>query len=167
MSARFLLFVLPVLFACSRSTTNSSTGAAPTGAGPNDQAGHQALAQIEDDWAKALEARDTTFFTRVLASDFHGTGDSAKTFGRADVIRDAADTSVRVRDLHDEDREIRIYGDGTVGVVTGFGHWTVQKGDSSSQRSGRYTEVYVKRGGSWQAVAGHYSDGPTEAQPSH
>jgi ketosteroid isomerase-like protein len=165
MSKHMLALVLPVLLACSRSTTTKSSDAAPAGASQGDVAGQQALAQIEDDWAKALQAHDTTFFTRVLAPDFHGTGDSAKTFGRADMIRDAADTSVRVRDLHDEDREIRIYGDGTVGVVTGFGHWTVQKGDSSSQQSGRYTEVYVKRGGNWQAVAGHYSNGPMVAQP--
>lgn len=163
MSTRILALALPVLLACSRSTTTSSSGAAPTGAGPNDEAGRQALAQIEDDWAKALEAHDTTFFTRVLAPDFHGTEDSAKTFDRTEIIKNAADTATQVRDLHDEDREIRIYGDGTVGVVTGLSHWTLQKGEHPSQYSGRYTEVYVKRDGRWQAVAGHYSNVPPPA----
>jgi uncharacterized protein (TIGR02246 family) len=163
MSVRILLVLLPVLVACSRSTTTSSPGAAPTAAGPNDEAGRQALAQIEDDWAKALATHDTTFFTRVIAPDFHATGDSAKTFGRAEMIKDAADTTTQVRDLHDEDRQIRIYGNGDVGVVTGFSHWTMQKGEHSGQYSGRYTEVYVKRDGRWQAVAGHYSDVPQPA----
>jgi hypothetical protein len=160
MPTRILALVLPILLACSRSTTTSSSGAAPAGAGPNDEAGRQALAQIEDDWAKALETHDTTFFTRVLAADFHGTGDSAKTFGRAEVIHDAADTATQISNLTDEDRQIRIYGDGTVGVVTGLSHWTVNKGEHPGQYSGRYTETYVKRDGQWQAVAGHYSDAP-------
>jgi uncharacterized protein (TIGR02246 family) len=165
MSRRMLVLVLPLLLACSRSTTTNSAGAAPVGASENDAAGQQALAQIEDDWAKALEAHDTTFFTRVLAPDFHGTADSAKTFGRAEVIHDAADTSVQIRDLNDEDRQIRIYGDGTVGVVTGLSHWTTQKGEHPGPSSGRYTEVWVKRDGRWQAVAGHYSDIPHPSQP--
>ena len=163
MSARMLVLILPVLLACSRSTTTSSTGAAPASGGQNDEAGRQALAQIEDDWAKALEGHDTTFFARVIAPDFHATEDSAKTFGRAEVIHNAADTAIQVGDLHDEDREIRIYGNGDVGVVTGFSHWTVQKGERPGQYSGRYTEVYVKRDGRWQAVAGHYSNVPLPA----
>jgi uncharacterized protein (TIGR02246 family) len=163
MSTRMLVLMLPILLACSRSTTTSTAGAAPRGGGENDETGRQALAQIEDDWAKALETHDTTFFTRVIAPDFHGTEDSAKTFGRTEIIRNAADTATQVRDLQDQDREIRIYGDGTVGVVTGLSRWTLQKGKRPGQYSGRYTEVWVKRDGRWQAVAGHYSDVPPPA----
>jgi ketosteroid isomerase-like protein len=158
-----LVLVLPILLACSRSTTSSSSGAAPTAAGENDEAGRKALSQLEDDWAKALMAHDTAFFTRVIAPDFHGTADSGKTFGRAEVIRDAADN--QMRDLHDEERQVRIYGGGTVGVVMGYGRWTVEKGERPGQYSGRYTEVFVKRDGRWQAVAGHYSDIPQPTSP--
>jgi hypothetical protein len=110
-------------------------------------------------------AHDTAFFTRVIAPDFHGTADSGKTFGRAEVIRDAADTTVQMRDLHDEERQVRIYGGGTVGVVMGHGRWTLEKGERPGQYSGRYTEVWVKRDGRWQAVAGHYSAIPQPASP--
>jgi ketosteroid isomerase-like protein len=124
---------------------------------PNEE-GRQALGKIEDDWAKALEAHDTTFFLRVLAPDFRATGDSGKMFGRAEVVHDAADTTFHVRDLHDQDRQIRIYGNGSVGVVSGLGTWTVEGGPRPGQHRGRYTEVYVKQGeGQWQGVAGHYT----------
>jgi uncharacterized protein (TIGR02246 family) len=118
---------------------------------------------LEDQWAKAIEAHDTTFLARVLAPDFHGTSDSGKTFGRADVLRDAADTATQLRNVQDQNREVRIYGNGTVAVVTALGSWTVEKGQRPGQNSGRYTETWVKRDGAWQAVAGHYSDVPQPA----
>jgi uncharacterized protein (TIGR02246 family) len=160
MSTRILLLMLPLLFACSRSTTTDAYGAAPV-SGENDEAGRQAVSQLEDQWAKAIEAHDTTFLARIVAPDFHGTGgDSAKTFGRADLLRDAADTATQLRNLKDQDRQVRIYGTGTVAVVTALGSWTVEKGERPGQFSGRYTETWVKREGQWQAVAGHYSDVP-------
>ena len=163
MSPRIFALMLPVLIGCSRSTTSSSDGASPVASSENDVAERQALAKLEEDWAKALEAHDTAYFARVVAPDFHGTGDSAKAFGRAEVIKDAADTATQVRDLHDEDQQIRIYGSGTVAVVTGMSRWTVQKGMRPGQYSGRYTETWVKREGRWQAVAGHYSVVPPPA----
>jgi uncharacterized protein (TIGR02246 family) len=159
MPTRLLALLLPVLVACSRSTTTESYGAAPAGA-ENDAAGSQAVSRLEDDWAKALESHDTTFLAGVLAPDFHGTADSAKTFGRADVLRDAADTAIRMSDVRDQDRKIRIYGQGTVAVVTALGSWTAEKGGRSDNFRGGYTEVWVKRDGRWQVVAGHYSDVP-------
>jgi uncharacterized protein (TIGR02246 family) len=158
-----LALLLPVLLACSRSTTNDSYGAAPAG-GESDEAGRRAVSQLEDEWAKALEAHDTTVLAGVVAPDFHGTADSGKTFGRADVLRDAADTAVRMRDVRDQDRQIRIYGQGTVAVVTAHGSWTAEKGGRSEQLHGAYTETWVKRDGRWQAVAGHYSNVPQSGQ---
>jgi len=156
MSPRLLILMLP-LFACAKSTTSNSSGAAPVVASENDEAGRQALNQLEDTWAKALETHDTAFFSRIAAPDFHGTEDSAKTFDRARMIRDASDTTAKVRDLRDEDRQIRIYGNGSVGVVTGLSRWTLEAPGSSGQYSGRYTETWVKRDGQWQIVAGHYT----------
>jgi uncharacterized protein (TIGR02246 family) len=159
MPTRLLALLLPILLGCSRSTTNDSYGAAPAG-GETDEAGRRAVSQLEDDWAKSLESHDTTFLAGVLAPDFHGTADSAKTFGRSDVLRDAADMAIQMRNVRDQDRKIRIYGQGTVAVVTALGSWSVEKGGRSDELRGAYTEVWVKRDGRWQVVAGHYSDVP-------
>jgi hypothetical protein len=128
MSTRMLLLMLPILLACSRSTTTDSYGAAPAGA-ENDAAGRQAVSQLEDEWARAIETHDTAFLARVVAPE-------------------------------DQDRQVRVYGNGMVAVVTALGSWTVEKGERPGQYSGRYTETWVKRDGQWQAVAGHYSDVP-------
>lgn len=165
MSPRFLFLMLPLL-ACAKSTTSTSGGAPSAVASENDEAGKQALGQLEDQWAKALEAHDSTFLARIVAPDFHGTGDSAKTFDRASLLRDAVDTTVQMRDLRDQDRLIRIYGDGTVGVVTANSSWSVERGERPGQYSGRYTETWVKRDGQWQIVAGHYTTlAPPDSTP--
>jgi ketosteroid isomerase-like protein len=166
MRYRFILSIAVTLGAlsvgCAKSTTTAETGAAPTSG--NDQAGHQALSHLEDEWAKALETHDTAFFVRAVAPDFHGTADSA-TFGRAELIKDASDTAAVIRDMQDNDRQIRIYGHGTVGVVTGHSTWTLEKGQRPGQYSGRYTETWVKQpNGQWQAVAGPYSMVPPSGQ---
>jgi len=148
--------MLPLL-ACAKSTTSNSSGAAPAATSENDAAGQQELGRLEDQWAKALEAHDSTFLARIVAPDFHGTGDSAKTFDRASILRDAVDTSAQMRNLQDQDRQIRIYGDGTVGIVTAKSSWTMERGERPGQYSGRYTETWVKRDGQWQIVAGHYT----------
>ena len=160
MSLRMLVLVLPILLACSKSTTTSSSGAAPIAGGESDEAARRALSQLEDDWAKAAEAHDTTFFVRAVAPDFIATWDSAKTFGRAELIQNTVDTTSQIRNMRDEEREIRIYGGGTVGIVRGLGSWIEEKGERPGPRRGRYTEVFVKRDGRWQAVAGHYTSFP-------
>ena len=160
MPNRILLWWIPLVCACAGSTRPVSSGASPSGTGENNAAAQQELSRLEDDWAKAYEAHDTAFFTRVLAPDFHGTADSANTFGRTDAIRNAGDTATVQTGIQDRDRQIRIYGNGTVGVVTGQSDWTVERGERPGRYTGRYTEVFVKQpDGRWQAVAGHYSLG--------
>jgi hypothetical protein len=108
MSLRMLAVALPILLACSKSTTNSSSQATPMTGGENNEAARKELAQIEDDWLKANEAHDTAFYALVVAPDFHGITDSAKTFGRDEMVGSAADTTLHFRNMTDEDRQIRI-----------------------------------------------------------
>ena len=165
MHARPLILLLTLL-ACAKSSTSSSSGAAPAAASENDEAGRQALGKLEDDWAKAVQAHDTTFLARIVAPDFHGTADSAHTFGREDLLKDAANTAIQLHDLRDEDRQIRIYGNGAVGVVTARSSWRQEGGDRPGLYSGRYTETWVKHDGRWQVVAGHYTNvAPPASQP--
>jgi hypothetical protein len=63
------------LFACAKSTISNATGAAPVASSENDEAGQQALAQLEDQWAMIVEVHDTTSLARIVAPDFPGTAD--------------------------------------------------------------------------------------------
>jgi uncharacterized protein (TIGR02246 family) len=162
MPTRSIGLLLPLLFACSHAATTDSYGGAPIGGEPNESA-QRAVSQMEDEWAKALESHDTTFLAKVVAPDFRATGDSGAMFGRAELLRDVADTATQVSDVRDHDRQVRIYGNGTVAVVSALGTWKVAKDGSTEQMSGRYTEVWVKRNDGWKVVSGHYSDAPPPA----
>lgn len=50
--------------------------------------------------------------------------------------------------------EVRVFGDDAA-VVTGIGIFTVAMGEKSMAVRERFTDVYVKRKGKWQPVAGH------------
>jgi ketosteroid isomerase-like protein len=73
------------------------------------------------------------------------------------LVRVNADTSVTVDSMSRSDEKIRVYGDGKVGVITGR---FAEGGHVGNRKLGvefRYTEVWVKRDGGWQVVAGHYT----------
>jgi hypothetical protein len=56
-----------------------------------------------------------------------------------------------------EDQQVRLYAGGRAGVATCLTRGVVKVGDQQLDQVARYTEVFEKRAGSWQAVAGHHS----------
>ena len=142
------LILLLLCLACGTPTPSARSNSA--------EDAQRELAQVEDQWERALKTHDAAFFQRTMSDDFVGTtldGISDK----ATLVRINADTSVTVDSVGRSDEKIRIYGRGTVGVITGrFG----EVGHLGPQRLGvefRYTEVWVKAGDQWQVVAGHYT----------
>jgi len=156
MRHRYIL-VFPLAVACSRSPSGrvSSDTSVSTGV-LSEETVRTELTHAEDEWEDALKAHDAAFFERTMSDDFVGTtveGISDKT----SLVRVNADTSVTVDSVGRSDEKIRIYGNGTVGVITGR---FAERGHIGSRHLGvefRYTEVWVKRNGRWQVVAGHYT----------
>jgi ketosteroid isomerase-like protein len=156
MRHRYIL-VFPLAVACSRSPSGrvSSDTSVSTGV-LSVETVRRELTHAEDEWEDALKAHDAAFFERTMSDDFVGTtveGISDKT----SLVRVNADTSVTVDSVGRSDEKIRIYGNGTVGVITGR---FAERGHIGSRHLGvefRYTEVWVKRNGRWQVVAGHYT----------
>jgi len=156
MRHRYIL-VFPLALACSRSPSGrvSSDTSVSTGV-LSEETVRGELTHAEDEWEDALKAHDAAFFERTMSDDFVGTtveGISDKT----SLVRVNADTSVTVDSVGRSDEKIRIYGNGTVGVITGR---FAERGHIGSRHLGvefRYTEVWVKRNGRWQVVAGHYT----------
>jgi ketosteroid isomerase-like protein len=145
--------------ACGRSAPDrvqSDTAAASQRGQSNDEAARRELTRVEDEWEQAAKAHDAAFFQRAMSDDFVGTtlnGVADKTT----LVRVNADTSVTVDSISRSDEKIRVYGNGTVGVITGR---FAEGGHVGKRRLGvefRYTEVWVKRDGGWQVVTGHYT----------
>ena len=147
---RNVLLLLLGVTACGKS-------AASTPADMTDEAAVKAeLVQLEKDWAQALEGHDTAFFERTLAEDFVATT-GVGTTDRASMIKEVADTSMTFMNVGAEDQAVRLCADGRVAVVTGRVQGVVRMGDKKMDQLARYTEVFEKRDGRWQAVTGHYS----------
>ena len=137
--------------ACAASPAPSTTAGAPVEA----MATAQEIMRLEEAWGRALSARDTAFFRQTLADDFVGTG-GAGTRSKAMVIEELSRGAGRVPVPRLDDIQVRLFGE--VAIVTGIAVYQGVPGIPESRT--RFTEVWVKRAGRWQAVHGHYNAVP-------
>jgi ketosteroid isomerase-like protein len=124
----------------------------PAAADPSTQRAQMELAQVEVAWGRALEAHDTAFFRQTLADDFIATGGPA-VLTKAEFLSDLGRAKQAPLPYRLRDTRVRIYGD--VGIVTGL--ITFENPAGPAGPPSRYTEVWVRREGRWQAVHGHYN----------
>jgi ketosteroid isomerase-like protein len=112
----------------------------------------QELRQLQQQWRRALSARDTAFFQRVLADEFLLTGD-ATTQTKSDFLLELADTNGTVPEAHAEETNIRLFGN--FAVTTGLVRYDLP--GNPTPVTSRFTEVWVRRDGQWQNIHGHYN----------
>ena len=110
---------------------------------------------LEAAWGRALSARDTAFFHRTLGDDFLSTG-GAQVRSKAMVIEELSTGTGPVPAPRLEQTQVRVFGD--VAVVSGIAAYGLTADTPPSQT--RFTEVWVRRAGRWQAVHGHYNAVP-------
>jgi hypothetical protein len=110
------------------------------------------LRQLQDQWRRALSARDTAFFRRVLADEFLLTGD-ASTQTKTDFLLELSRPGGTVPLAHPEETNVRLFGD--IAVITGLVRYDISGGPTPV--TSRFTEVWVKREGQWLSLHGHYN----------
>ena len=113
----------------------------------------QAIMKLQDTWLKAFDAGDADAMDKIEAEDFTVAGE----FGQVtkaqqlDGVRKRTQKAQEVTRATDG-RQFRFYGE--VAVLTETDHaTTAAEGQSDFQT----TEVWVKRGDSWQVVHLHFS----------
>ena len=116
------------------------------------------LMQLERDIGRANVERDAAFFERVEADEFVFTDSSGGlTTKKEDVdgVRKPPNPDVKLLAYDVDDMQVRLYGEAA--VVTG--RVTTKQNVKGEERTGRsrFTDVFVKRDGRWQLVAGHSS----------
>ncbi len=117
----------------------------------NDLDDYAVLWYLEQDWNDAVKNRDKTWFEKNFASDFTSVSStSAKLMNKADDIADAMDTGTTMDAVETTGMNIRI--DQNTAIVTGVFH---TRGKNNKQgafdRKIRYTDVWIRRDGRWQA----------------
>jgi hypothetical protein len=109
------------------------------------------LKRLENDRAQAVLKGDTAALDRMTADDYTVINISGQLLTKAQVFEAIKSGDLKYDQLENNDIQARVYGD--TAVLTGR---TTQKGqfkgkDISGQT--RFTRVYLKQHGKWQAVA--------------
>jgi uncharacterized protein (TIGR02246 family) len=116
----------------------------------------QELADFQQQLAKAWVAGDRAAIERIIAPDWMVTGVDGRVATRDDVLRDVFDARIhRILTLEIDDVRVRVFENSAVvtGRTRGRGEYERAPYDVTL----RFTDVFVRRDGSWQAVASHAS----------
>jgi len=156
-STAFLLVCLcsaPVLGQVRRTPPPKPTPV-PTIARPTPQAATVPATQsltpikLEDQWTRALIARDTRTFERLLAPNFVYTEDAA-VMTRDDVIKSVTGSD-HVTRASNEGMKVHDFCD--VHIITGVLHLQGSGKDGRFNRRYQFTDTWQLRNGRWQIIA--------------
>lgn len=123
---------------------------APTGV--HDQETIRQILDLERQSKDAAVKRDASFSERTLADDYVGITPLGQVITKADTVAARRSGQLRYDAMELSDVVVRVYG-GTTAVVTARAE--VRGKDLGEEFSGpyRFTRVWVRRSGRWQAVS--------------
>jgi ketosteroid isomerase-like protein len=110
----------------------------------------QTLTQIEDEWGKAFEKKDTASLDKILAADWVGQypyGSRTK----KQLFEDIQSEAVKLSDVNTGPMKVRVFGN--VAIVTGSDDSKLSYKGKDYSGHDVWTDVFVKRNGRWEAVA--------------
>lgn len=113
----------------------------------------QALIQLERDWDAAFQRQDTQLLDRILAPEFVVTYGDGTRGDKAKEISLARDFNQQVDSRTLSDFTVKVFGDT---AVVWFSQQLVGPRQGKPVAvTYRFTDVFLRRGGRWQAVASH------------
>jgi ketosteroid isomerase-like protein len=107
---------------------------------------------LETSRGQALLQADTVALSRMLATEFVEISRLGAVRSRADNIRDIASGTLKLTAVKYDSLEVRMYGGGDVAVLRGIADNTGTFRGFPFSGKVRYTRIFVKRDGRWQAV---------------
>jgi hypothetical protein len=147
------LFLFVAIFAC------LSVAAAQSNNNSEHKLGkiESELMQLERNIGDANVRRDKAFFERIEADEFIFTDSAGGLMTKAEDVAslDKPAGEFRLISYVPDDMKVRVYG--KTAVVTGRTTTKLKSKDREVINSSRFTDVFVKRDGRWQIVAGHSS----------
>ena len=114
------------------------------------QATEDSVRAVEQARGEALLHADTVALSRMLATEFMEISRLGLVRTRADNIRDISSGDLKLLTVKYDSLSVRIYG--AVAVLTGIADNTGQFRGFPFSGKIRYTRVFVRREGRWQAV---------------
>jgi ketosteroid isomerase-like protein len=116
----------------------------------------ETIAAIEQQLAKAWLSRDRAAIDAILAPEWSVTDAAGQVLSKEQVMQEVfGSTERRIEAMTIDDVNVRLFGD--VAVATGRTRATGSYRGTSASVVLRFTDVFVRRGDRWQAVASHAS----------
>lgn len=116
-----------------------------------DTHAEQELIHMEREFGEALTRGDKATLDRLMAEDFLAINPVGRELTKAQVLFEITSPDYEIESLRNEDIRVRVFGDAAVATALGTVKGRYKGQDASGQF--RYTRVWVKRQGRWQAVA--------------
>ena len=110
---------------------------------------HHTLLGLNENYIRSVQQGDVAWFREHLADDFYCSNPDASLVDKPGFLEQTA-RPVAIRELTISDVKIRELGD--VAIIHARTHYQTPDGQ---QRSGRYTDVWARRGDRWLAVSAH------------
>jgi ketosteroid isomerase-like protein len=127
----------------------SPSGRKPMTASTDTASDLATLTALNTDYIRSVQNSDVSRFKEILADDFLCSQPDGSLIDRTKFLEVTA-RPVTIRDLAAHDVNVRLMGD--FAIVHARTTYTLQDGRAGS---GRYTDVWTKRGGRWVAVSAH------------
>jgi ketosteroid isomerase-like protein len=123
---------------------------------PVSESAERELKELEHTWMEAVRGRDMEFLEELLADEF------TLTTGRPGAeVRSRREWLEVTRDEYAIERfefeEIRVQPHGDAAVVRSRYRQRARMGDQDRSTSYLMTDVFVRKGGRWRAIARHIS----------
>jgi ketosteroid isomerase-like protein len=120
-----------------------------------DAQAEQEVRDMERQWREAWLAADVAALDRIHAHDYMAIPNIGTVSTKAEVMTDVRRGAFRYTRMEHSDMTVRVYGN--TGVVVGRTINEGHRGNRDVSGDFRYTRIYVKRNGSWQAVLAQYT----------
>ena len=115
----------------------------------------QTLLQLVRDWEQANRNNDAAALERILAPEFVSTDSDGRLVTKAEMFARRKSGAVKFTEFTQDDYKVHILGD--TAIVTGRSTLKGTRDGKNLSGRERWTDVFVRRNGSWQAVASHSS----------
>ena len=113
------------------------------------------IATLEAEWNAAHVRGDAAALDRLFADDLVVVVPAMRPMTKSDSLGVFVSGRMKFDRYETSDTAIRVYGDSA--IVTGRLQRARRIGDRAIDDDWRFTKVYVRRGGRWQAVSFHAS----------
>ncbi len=126
--------------------------------GPQAGGVEQQVKQMENDWQKALKNKEAATLKTILAEDWLATDDKGKLLNKEAYISQTTSNPDVIESTENVDMQVRVYGN--TAVVTGGSTEKGTRNGTAYTDTYRWTDVFVQRGGRWQAAVSQWAKVP-------